>query len=99
MAAWGRRTTKEFYDDIRAKMPYGKAGSLDAATYQNITAFVMIANGAKPGNSAFDGSRPCTISAIATGQVPPAIASARRGGGDEGDGGAGRRRPCGWARL
>src|ERR1041385_7128315 len=28
MAAWGRRTTKEFYDDIRAQMPYGRAGSL-----------------------------------------------------------------------
>ena len=91
MAAWGRRTTKEFYDDIRAEMPYGKAGSLDAATYQNITAFVMSANGAKPGNSAFDGSQAVRISAIATGQVPPAIANARRGGGDdEGGGGAGR---------
>jgi len=91
MAAWGRRTTKEFYDDIRAEMPYGKAGSLDAATYQNITAFVMSANGAKLGNSAFDGSQAVRISAIATGQVPPAIANARRGGGDdEGGGGAGR---------
>src|SRR5437899_2752397 len=23
MAAWGRRTAKELYDDIRAQMPYG----------------------------------------------------------------------------
>ncbi|HZQ40513.1 MAG TPA: PQQ-binding-like beta-propeller repeat protein, partial [Rhizomicrobium sp.] len=91
MAAWGRRTTKEFYDDIHAEMPYGKAGSLDAATYQNITAFVMSANGAKPGNSAFDGNQAVRISTIATGQVPPAIANARRGNGDdEGGGGAGR---------
>src|SRR6478609_7484354 len=45
MSAWGRRTTKEFYDDIRAQMPYGRAGSLDAATYQNITAFILLANG------------------------------------------------------
>ncbi|HSS15280.1 MAG TPA: cytochrome c, partial [Rhizomicrobium sp.] len=82
MAAWGRRTTKEFYDDIRAEMPYGKAGSLDAATYQNITAFVMSANGAKPGATAFDGSQAVGISTIATGQIPPAIANARRGGGD-----------------
>jgi alcohol dehydrogenase (cytochrome c) len=91
MAAWGRRSTKEFYDDIRAEMPYGKAGSLDAAIYQNITAFVMSANGAKPGNTAFDGNQAVRISAIATGQVPSAIANARRGGGDdEGGGGAGR---------
>ena len=70
MAAWGRRSTKEFYDDIRAEMPYGKAGSLDAATYQNITAFVMSANGAKPGTTAFDGTQSVQISTIATGQVP-----------------------------
>jgi alcohol dehydrogenase (cytochrome c) len=90
MAAWGRRTTKEFYDDIRAQMPYGKAGSLDAATYQNITAFVLSANGAKPGNTAFDGNQAVRISTIATGQVTPAIANARRGGGDDESGGAGR---------
>jgi len=91
MAAWGRRSTKEFYDDIRAEMPYGKAGSLDAATYQNITAFVMSANGAKPSTTAFDGTQSIQISTIATGQVPATIANARRGGGgDEGGGGAGR---------
>ena len=92
MAAWGRRTTKEFYDDIRAQMPYGKGGSLDAATYQNITAFVLSANGAKPGSAAFNGNQSVRISTVATGQVPAAIANARRrgGGDDEGGGGAGR---------
>jgi alcohol dehydrogenase (cytochrome c) len=83
MAAWGRRTTKEFYDDIRAQMPYGRPGSLEPAVYQNITAFVLSANGAKPGTAAFDGSQAVRISSIANGQVPATIAQARRGGGDE----------------
>jgi len=75
MASWGRRRVKEFYDDIRANMPYGKAGSLDAATYQNITAFILSANGAKPGSKAFDGTSATLISAVATGQVPADIAN------------------------
>src|SRR5882762_2923939 len=41
MTVWGRRSAKEFYDDIRAQMPYGNAGSLDAVAYQNIVAFVL----------------------------------------------------------
>jgi alcohol dehydrogenase (cytochrome c) len=78
MASWGRRAIKEFYDDIRANMPYGRAGSLDAATYQNITAFILTANGAKPGSKPFDGTDTTRISAIATGQVPADIANPPR---------------------
>ncbi|MBW8749023.1 MAG: PQQ-binding-like beta-propeller repeat protein, partial [Acidobacteria bacterium] len=90
MSTWGRRTAKEFYDDIRAQMPYGRGGSLDAATYQNITAFILMANGAQAGTKAFDGTETVRISAIANGQVPADIATPRRAaGGDEG-GAAGR---------
>jgi alcohol dehydrogenase (cytochrome c) len=78
MASWGRRPVKEFYDDIRANMPYGRAGSLDAATYQNITAFILTANGAKPGSKSFDGTDTTRISTIATGQVPADIANPPR---------------------
>jgi alcohol dehydrogenase (cytochrome c) len=88
MASWGKRSVRDFYEDIRASMPYGRAGSLDAATYQNITAFVLSANGARPGSKAFDGTSTTQISAIATGQIPADIARpARRGAGDEGEGG------------
>ena len=88
MASWGRRPIKEFYDDIRANMPYGRAGSLDAATYQNITAFILSANGAKPGSKAFDGSAATLVSAVASGQVPADIANPpRRAAADEGGGG------------
>jgi alcohol dehydrogenase (cytochrome c) len=86
MASWGRRPVKEFYDDIRANMPYGRAGSLDAATYQNIAAFILSANGAKPGTKAFDGTSSTLVSAFANGQIPADIANPprRASGGEEG---------------
>ncbi|HXB51762.1 MAG TPA: c-type cytochrome, partial [Rhizomicrobium sp.] len=91
MASWGKRSIKDFYEDIRANMPYGRAGSLDTAAYQNITAFILSANGAKPGSKAFEGGATTLISSVATGQVPANVAAAaRRGGGDEGEGGGGR---------
>src|SRR5258708_36915854 len=54
MSAWGRRTAKEFYDDIRAQMPYGRTASLDAAPYENITAFILRANGARASSESFN---------------------------------------------
>ena len=91
MASWGKRSAKDFYEDIRANMPYGRAGSLDTAAYQSITAFILSANGAKPGSKAFDGTSATLISSVASGQVPASIASAaRRSSGDEGEGGGGR---------
>jgi len=90
MSSWGKRSAKDFYEDIRANMPYGRAGSLDTAAYQNITAFILGANGAKPGSKPFDGSATTLISSVATGQVPANIAgAARRSGGDD-EGGGGR---------
>jgi alcohol dehydrogenase (cytochrome c) len=74
MAAWGRRPIRDFYADISANMPYGRAGSLDAATYQAITAFVMVANGAHPSSVAFDGTQTTPIGSIANGQIPADIA-------------------------
>src|SRR5690349_6046478 len=94
MTAWGRRTTKELYDDIRAQMPYGRAGSLDAATYQNIVAFILMANGAHSGARPFDGSETVRISTIANGQVPADVANPPRRGGGGDEGGAGGRAPA-----
>ena len=49
MAAWGKRSTAELYNLVKASMPYGNGNSLDAATYRSIIAYVLSANGAKPG--------------------------------------------------
>jgi alcohol dehydrogenase (cytochrome c) len=87
MASWGRRSARDFYEDIRASMPYGRAGSLDTATYQNITAFILSANGAHAGAKPFDGTQTTVISTVATGQIPADIAKPpRAAGNDEGAG-------------
>lgn len=87
MASWGRRGLNEFYDSIRATMPYGRGGSLDAVTYQNITAFVLAANGARAGSAAFDGTARVAIASIADGRVPADIATPPRRAADEDGGG------------
>ena len=38
LAAWGNRSTDEFYNLIKTSMPYGNGDSLDAETYRRIAA-------------------------------------------------------------
>jgi len=83
MAVWGDRTTKAFYDDIRTAMPYGKAGSLDSITYQNIVAFILSANGAKAGPESLRPDTAVKISAIANGKIPADVARSSAASTDE----------------
>ena len=75
VAAWGKRTTKELYDTIQTSMPYGAGGSLDPKTYVDITAFLLQANGAKPGNAPLTADTSVKIGMIANGTMPADIAS------------------------
>ena len=52
MTAWSARTTKELYDKTHGSMPYGNAGSLGQTTDTNLVAYILQANGAKPGAKA-----------------------------------------------
>jgi alcohol dehydrogenase (cytochrome c) len=78
MATWGARTTKDLYEDIRSQMPYGKAGSLDSSTYQNIVAFILSANGAQASGQSFGPDVAATIHTVASGQIPADIAHPAR---------------------
>src|SRR6266404_2163008 len=55
IGSWGKRGADELYGVIKASMPMGNAGSLSPETYQQIVAFILAANGAAPGASAFTG--------------------------------------------
>ena len=82
MAAWGKRSTEELYNLVKASMPYGNGNSLDADVYRRIVAYVLAANGAKPGNIAMVGNETVQIARIADGKMPvmaeaPAAAAAR----------------------
>ena len=63
----------DLYNTIRTSMPYGNPGSLDAATYANLVAFILQANGATPGSAAFTPATAVKISTVASGTVPADI--------------------------
>jgi alcohol dehydrogenase (cytochrome c) len=73
IAAWGKRSTADLYNTIRTSMPYGNPGSLDAATYASLVAFILQANGGAPGASAFAPTAVVRISSVASGTVPADI--------------------------
>ena len=76
MDAWGDRSANELYDMVRVSMPYGNGNSLDAATYTAIVSYMLSANGARPGTSAFTGKETVKLAAIASGKPPAPVAAA-----------------------
>jgi alcohol dehydrogenase (cytochrome c) len=70
MGAWKSRTTQALYNKISKTMPAGRGGSLDEATYTAITAYVLHANGAVAGTTAFTPAATANIGSIASGKVP-----------------------------
>lgn len=49
---WTGRSVRSFYDRAHDTMPPGKPGSLPAATYADIVAYILEVNGFKSGNTA-----------------------------------------------
>ncbi len=57
MAAWGNRSTEELYNLVKASMPYGNGNGLDdEMRIVRIIAYVLAANGAKPGDISMTGN-------------------------------------------
>ncbi len=79
MRSWGNRSTSDLYNYVRSAMPLGKGGSLSDATYQNIIAFLLQANGATPGGTPFTGAEKVQIGTITNGKTPPALLQASGG--------------------
>ena len=75
--AWGSRTTADLYKFIQVSMPAGAPASLSEAQYTNVTAYLLAANGAKPGAKPFNKSVSVRISSVATGQAPVQVAAAK----------------------
>ena len=89
MGAWKGRTTDALYSKIAKTMPASNPGDLDEATYTAITAYILRANGATPGASAFTPSSSVAIGSIANGQMPADLNTARVAqGGAQAAGGA-----------
>jgi len=76
MGVWGARTTRDLISFIETTMPPTSAGSLGEQNYVNIAAYLLQANGAKPGAQALTANTPVALRSVATGLAPPATAGA-----------------------
>ncbi len=74
MISWGARTTKDFFEAIKAGMPVGAPGSLSDQTYADIVAFILHANGAAAGATPLTPATAVRISAVASGTVSADVA-------------------------
>ena len=69
MSSFGGKSTKDLYNFIATSMPAGAPGSLSEDQYTNITAYLLWANGAKPGTATFSKATDVKVSSIADGKV------------------------------
>jgi alcohol dehydrogenase (cytochrome c) len=75
MMQWGGKTAGDLINFTRATMPPGAGGSLPDQTYVDVAAFILDANGARPGNQALTMASAVSIRDVASGQrtaLPPA---------------------------
>ena len=78
MAGWKNRTTQDLYKLIHSSMPKDAPGSLDDQSYANVTAYILHANGARPGRPLSWPRRPLPIGLIANGIAPPDLGRGAR---------------------
>jgi mono/diheme cytochrome c family protein len=83
MTKWGARTTKALYTRIREAVggfpPPDRR--LDEELYLNLTAYILQANGARPGTQALTTATAVEIRSIATGAAPQTTAAVHEAGG------------------
>ncbi|HVZ27767.1 MAG TPA: cytochrome c [Rhizomicrobium sp.] len=70
-SSFGKGTTADLYKYIQTSMPFCQGGSLATTAYVNIVAFILQANGAKPGNEPFTPTTSVKVGDIITGETPP----------------------------
>jgi alcohol dehydrogenase (cytochrome c) len=98
MSAWRGRTAGDLLQYIQSTMPPGAAGTLGVEDYQNVTAFILAANGAVAGGQTLTATTGATIGSIATGLATASVISpgpAATGAGAAGAGGQSAARPQG----
>jgi alcohol dehydrogenase (cytochrome c) len=76
LARWGNRATNELIAQTRSTMPPDDPGGIAEETYVNIAAFLFLANGGTPGNTAIGSSTTARIGEGLTGEIPTAVAAA-----------------------
>jgi cytochrome c len=64
------RTTGQLYTFIQNSMPFCEGGSLATEAYVNVLAFILQANGAKPGDAPLTPTSSVKVGDIITGDMP-----------------------------
>ena len=76
---FGKGTVGELYKFIQTSMPFCEGGSLATETYLNVVAFILEANGAKPGSQPLTPTSDVKVNDIATGEMPAGFLSGATG--------------------
>jgi alcohol dehydrogenase (cytochrome c) len=71
MNTWRNRPTSDLFTRIRTSMPISNPGSLSDEDAANLVAYILQANGAKPGAQALTAQTIVPIGAVTTGDAPP----------------------------
>jgi len=66
----GQLSAAQLYGYIQGEMPFGASGSLSSDTYVSILAFILEANGAKPGSRPLTPDSGVKVGDIITGEMP-----------------------------
>jgi mono/diheme cytochrome c family protein len=69
--AFGKRPVAQLYNFIHNSMPFCEGGSLATDAYVNVLAFLLQANGAKPGDTPLTPTTDVKLGDIITGEMPP----------------------------
>ncbi len=78
MNVWAERTAQQLiaYTQLTMPQPPGIPGSLGEQTYVDIVAFLLQANGARPGSETLNVTTPVAIGSVADGVMPEAVRQA-----------------------
>jgi PQQ-dependent dehydrogenase (methanol/ethanol family) len=72
--SWAKKPVGALFQFLSTTMPVGNEGNLSKETYADITAFLLYANGAKPGTAILTGGSEVGIGTLVTGQTPVEVA-------------------------
>ncbi|HEY2645765.1 MAG TPA: PQQ-binding-like beta-propeller repeat protein, partial [Candidatus Acidoferrales bacterium] len=75
MNTWRNRPVSDLFTRIRTSMPLSNPGSLTDEDAANLVAYILQANGAKPGTQALTAATIVPIGAVTTGEAPAQAAA------------------------
>jgi mono/diheme cytochrome c family protein len=73
---WSKYDISRLYAFVANAMPQGLEGELKPQEYSDVIAFLLAANGAKPGTAKFDKDSKVQIGSIITGVIVPGVLNA-----------------------